>query len=71
MFGGILALAAIILRGRVRKTLINIGRMIGSLARGRAPYQDSEELEAGNEKSFGMPRAVSIALATLLFLWAI
>jgi prepilin peptidase CpaA len=70
ILGGILALAAIVVRGRVRKTLVNIGRMIRSLARGRAPYQDSEELEAGNEKSFGMPRAVSIALATLLFVWA-
>jgi prepilin peptidase CpaA len=70
ILGGFIALLAILFRGRVKKTLVNIGRMLKSMMRGRAPYQDSEELEAGHEKSMGLPRAVTIAAATLLVLWA-
>ena len=62
IFGGVVALAAILLRGRLVKTLRNITRMF-------QPEREAE-LEAGNEKSMGLPRAVTIAAATLLVLWA-
>jgi prepilin peptidase CpaA len=70
IFGGIAALILVIVRGRFRKTLRNTGQMIVSLFKGKAPYKENEELEAGGEKSLGMPRAVTIAAATLLILWA-
>lgn len=70
ILGGIVALVAVLLRGRLKKTARNIWRMIASMVKGKAPYQESEELEAGSEKSMGMPRAVTIALATLVVLWA-
>lgn len=69
IFGGIAGLAGMIIRGRARRTFANIGRIVRLLAQFKAPYKESPELEAGNEASFGMPRAVTIALATLLVIW--
>ncbi len=70
ILGGAVALIAVLFKKRGARTLRNIGRMITSLFRGKAPYRETEELEAGSETSMGMPRAVTIALATLLVLWA-
>lgn len=61
ILGGIVALVLVIVRRRLLKTLRNIPRMF-RLERG-------SELEAGGEKSMGLPRAVTIAAATLLALW--
>lgn len=69
LLGGIVALAGILIRGRVRRTFLNIGRILRLLAQGKLPSEESPELEAGNQASFGMPRAVTIALATLLLIW--
>ena len=69
MMGGVVALIAVISRGRSRRTIQNILRMISALLHGKAPYQVSPELEAGAEESMGMPHAVTIAAATLLILW--
>ncbi len=69
LMGGVVALIAVITRGRSRRTLHNILRMFSALLHGKAPYRVSAELEAGNEESMGMPHAVTIALATLLILW--
>ncbi len=63
LLGGVAALGVILARGRLWKTLRNIPRMF---AKDRSP-----ELEAGNEKSVGLPRAVTIAAASLILLWAI
>ena len=70
MLGGVVALIAVLTRGRSRRTIHNIGRMISALLHGKAPHRVSPELEAGSEESMGMPRAVTIAAATLLILWA-
>ncbi len=69
IFGGAVALIGVVARGRIRRTLFNIGRILRLLAQGKAPYTESPELEAGNAASFGMPRAVTIGLATLLLIW--
>ena len=69
MLGGVVALVAVITRGRSRRTLHNIGRMVSAMLHGKAPHEVSPELEAGTEESMGMPRAVTIAIATLLILW--
>lgn len=61
ILGGIAALVLVIARGRLLKTLRNIPRMFR--------LQRDSELEAGGEKSLGLPRAVTIAAATLLVLW--
>jgi len=63
LLGGAAALVLIVFRGRVAKTFRNMGRIF---AKDRAP-----ELQAGGEQSLGMPRAVTIAAATLILLWAL
>ncbi len=55
------ALVLIIFKGRLLRTLRNMTRMF---SKDRAP-----ELEAGNEQSLGLPRAVTIAAGTFVFLW--
>ena len=69
VLGGVAALGYMLARGRVRRTLRNLKLMLVSLLRGRAPYQESAELEAGSAHSAGLPRAVTIALATLIVVW--
>lgn len=61
ILGGIVALVLVIVRGRLLRTLRNIPRMFR--------LERDSELEAGGEKSMGLPRAVTIAAATLLVLW--
>lgn len=70
ILAGVVALIAVLFRKRGARTLRNIGRMITALFRGKAPFEEHKELEAGTGESMGMPRAVTIALATLLVLWA-
>jgi prepilin peptidase CpaA len=71
IFGGVAAGVCVLVKGRLRRTLENLGRMLRVLLNGRAPWRESAELEAGSEHSLGMPRAVTIAAATLLVLWAL
>jgi prepilin peptidase CpaA len=70
ILGGVAALIFALIRGRLWRTLRNIGRILKSLVRGLPPYVEHEELQAGHEKSLGLPRGVTIAAATLLVQWA-
>jgi prepilin peptidase CpaA len=69
LFAGIAAIILIIVRRRVKQTLRNIAQGFRSLGKGRAPHADNPEMEAGSEQSLGMPRGVTIALATLVALF--
>jgi prepilin peptidase CpaA len=70
ILGGIAALVFAVIKGKLWRTLKNMGRIIKSLVRGLPPYVEHEELQAGHEKSLGLPRGVTIAAATLLIQWA-
>ena len=70
LLAGAAALVVVLLRGRLGRTLRNIGRALRSLVRGRSPARESPELEAGHAASLGLPRAVTIMAAVLLVLWA-
>lgn len=63
LLGGVAALGLILVKGRFWRTLRNIPRMF---SKDRSP-----ELEAGSKQSLGLPRAVTIAAASLILLWAI
>lgn len=69
LLAGLAAIVLIVVRGRVRQTLRNIATGLRSITKGRAPHEDNPEMEAGSERSLGMPRGVTIALATLLLLF--
>ena len=68
LVGGVLAVILIVVKRRVRKTLWNLMFLAGELAHFRAPYLRREELDVKSEKAMRLPRAVSIALGTLVYL---
>lgn len=66
--GGFLALCVMVLRGRVKKTVWNLGYILGEMKHGRAAYVTREELDVKSPKSMGLPHAAVIAVGTLFFL---
>jgi prepilin peptidase CpaA len=70
IFGGILALALIVGKGRVHRTLQNLGLVLLALRLRQAPYQVNPELDVRSEQALRLPHAVSILLGTLTFLLA-
>jgi prepilin peptidase CpaA len=67
-FGALAALTLIAARGRFRQTVRNIGIILTSLARGRAPFHGNPELDVRTDKGIRLPHAVSIACGTTGFL---
>jgi prepilin peptidase CpaA len=66
--GGVIAIVLIVVKRRTKKTLWNVAYLLGELLRFRAPYLTREELDVKSEKAMRLPRAVSIAAGTLVFL---
>ena len=66
--GGVCAVVLMIAKGRVRSTLRNVGRILGSLLRFQAPFKENPDLDVANPEALRMPHALSIALGTLAFL---
>jgi prepilin peptidase CpaA len=66
--GGIAGLAMVAARGRLKKTLWNVGFILSELRRGRPAYVNREELDVRRPKSVGLPHGAVIALGTILFL---
>lgn len=68
LVGGVLAAVMMLARGRLRRTLWNIGFILSELMRFRAPYLRREELDVKNSKAATLPHGVAIALGTLIYL---
>jgi len=68
--GAVAGLLLVAFKGRLRRTLSNLGLIISSLGRGRAPYKESPELDVGSEKAMRLPHGALIAIGTLGFLAA-
>jgi prepilin peptidase CpaA len=68
--GAVAGLLLVAFKGRFRKTLGNLGLIISSLGRGRAPYKDSPELDVSSDKALRLPHGALIAIGTLGFLAA-
>jgi prepilin peptidase CpaA len=66
--GGLTAMALIALRGRVKKTLWNVGFVLAEMKHGRPAYLGNEELDVRSPKSMGLPHGAVIAAGTILFL---
>ena len=66
--GGFASMALMAMRGRVRKTLWNVGFVITEMKHGRAAYLSNEELDVRSSKAIGLPHAAVIAAGTLMFL---
>jgi prepilin peptidase CpaA len=68
--GAIAGLLLVAFKGRLRRTLGNLGIIISSLAHGRAPYKETAELDVSSDKAMRLPHGALIALGTLGFLAA-
>ncbi len=68
IIGGFASLALMTLRGRVKKTLWNVGFVMTEMTHGRAAYLANEELDVRSKKSVGLPHGAVIAAGTLVFL---
>lgn len=68
ILGGVLALLVMVLRGRVKKTIWNVGYILGEMTHGRPAYVSREELDVKSPKSVGLPHGAVIAVGTIFFL---
>ena len=68
ILGGIIALIVLLIYGRLRKTLFNIGWMVQDLSHLRAPYKSSEELDVTTAKGMRLPHGAMIAVGVVAFL---
>ena len=68
--GAVAGLLLVAFKGRLRKTLGNLGIIITSLGRGRAPYKETPELDVSSDKALRLPHGALIAIGTLGFLAA-
>ena len=66
--GGVMALILVVLRKRLKKTLWNVGFIVGEMKSGRPAYLGKEELDVKSRESLGLPHGAVIALGTLFFL---
>ena len=68
ILGGVMGTILIVSRGRIAKTLSNIGFILGEMKAGRPAHVKREELDARNPKAFGLAHGAVIAVATVFFL---
>jgi prepilin peptidase CpaA len=66
--GGVAAMILATLRGRVGKTLSNVGFILSEMKSGRAAYAKNEELDVRSSKALGLPHGAVIAAGTGVFL---
>ena len=68
VIGGIMALILVASRGRLRKTLFNVGFILSEMKSGRPAYLRNEELDVKSKKALGLPHGAVIAVGSLFFL---
>jgi prepilin peptidase CpaA len=68
IIGGVAGLVMVAMRGRLKKTLWNVGFILSEMRRGRPAYAGREELNVRSPKSVGLPHGAVIALGTIVFL---
>ena len=64
LLGGVVALALLLFRGRVRQTLFNVAWILREMLSFRAPYKSSAELDVTTTKGMRLPHAPLLALGT-------
>jgi len=68
LIGGVLGIILILVKGRVRQTLWNVGYMVSELMKWRAPHLTREQLDVGSAEALRLPGAVRIGLGVVAFL---
>ena len=68
LIGGVMAIALITVKGRIRRTFWNIAYMISELMNLHAPHLTREQLDVGSAKALRLPGAVRVCLGVIAFL---
>ncbi|MDQ1468992.1 MAG: prepilin peptidase CpaA [Bryobacterales bacterium] len=68
LIGGIAGLWLVAMRGRLRKTVWNVGFILSEMKSGRPAYLGNKELDVRSPKSMGLPHGAVIAAGTIVFL---
>jgi prepilin peptidase CpaA len=68
IIGGAIALVLVMMRGRLKHTLWNVGFIVSEMGKGRPAYLGKEELDVRSPKAMGLPHGAVIAISTFFFL---
>lgn len=68
ILGGLIAMLILLLRGRVRHTFFNLSFIMSDLAKLRAPYKSSDELDVTTSKGMRLPHGAMIAVGAVAFI---
>lgn len=68
VIGGIMSIILSISRGRLKKTLFNVGFILSEMKSGRPAYLANEELDVKSNKALRLPHGATIAVGSLFFL---
>lgn len=68
ILGGLIALGIVLTKGRLRRTLFNLGYILWEIAHFRSPRTASEELDVRSPKAVTMPHGAVVALGCLFYL---
>lgn len=68
LIGGVMALILVLAKGRLKKTMFNMGFIFSEMTSGRAAYLRNEELDVKNKKALGLPHGAVIAVGTVFYL---
>ena len=66
--GGILGLLLVTVRGRLKRTLFNVGFILSEMKHGRPAYVGKEELDVRSQKAVGLPHGAVIAVSTIFYI---
>ena len=68
LIGGTMALILVVARGRLKRTLFNLGFILSEMKSLRPAYLAREELDVRSKKALGLPHGAVIAVSTVFYL---
>jgi prepilin peptidase CpaA len=68
ILGGVIAMVILVLHKRVQHTFFNLSFMMSDLAKLKAPYKSSEELDVTTSKGMRLPHGAAILAGALAFI---
>lgn len=66
--GGVMAVILVAVRGRLKRTLFNVGFILSELKHGRPAYVGREELDVRSRKGTSLPHGAVIAISTIFYI---
>jgi prepilin peptidase CpaA len=66
--GGVMALLLVAVRGRLKRTIFNVGFILSEMKHGRPAYVGKDELDVRSGKGVSLPHGAVIAISTIFFL---